>query len=326
MRPIERENLAKWLDSQALESGHPMRVAPLAGGTSNVMFRIERGSSRWVLRRPTSVAVSRADEGMRREFVILDVLRGSDVPHPDVFAMCEDQTVLGCSFYIMEQVDGVSPIPLPAAFSGDGHREQIAFSMVDSLAKVHMFDWNTSELRTLGHPERFHERQVDRWSRQLASYDGRELPGMSAITLWLDAHRPAHFVPSLMHGDFHMLNTLIAAEPPGRVVAVVDWETATIGDPLLDLAGFLEVWLPATGPGWPRREELIERYVQLRGLMDVPDLTYYRVLYHFRLAILVEGIYQRSLSDPDRVDEHQMGDRVLRSVDRALALISVKPT
>jgi aminoglycoside phosphotransferase (APT) family kinase protein len=324
MRTVDQESLANWLDGQGLEPGRPTTVETLAGGTSNIMLSIDRGSSHWVLRRPTAVAVSRANEGMRREYAILNALRDSDVPHPDAVAFCEDQSVLGCSFFLMEHVDGVNPVPLPASFNNDAYREGIAFAMVDALCKVHMFDWESSELRTIGHPEHFHERQVDRWSKQLASYGGRELPGMDHVTSWLDAHRPSHFVPGLMHGDFHMLNTLIAKEPPARVLAIVDWETATIGDPFLDLAGFLEVWLAATGPGWPDRDALVETYARERDLTEMPDLTYYRVLYHFRLAVLVEGIYQRSLNDPHRVDEDEMGDRVLQSMGRAVALSSVQ--
>jgi aminoglycoside phosphotransferase (APT) family kinase protein len=145
---------------------------------------------------------------------------------------------------------------------------------------------------------------------------------MDRVMRWLEGNVPDHFDPTLMHGDFHMLNALIAPEPPGRVLAIVDWETATIGDPLLDLAGFCEIWCPVANDGWPRRSDLIERYGKLRGSGSVGDLTYYEVLYNFRLAVLVEGIYQRSLKDPDRPDAHAMGERVLGNVGRALELIS----
>jgi aminoglycoside phosphotransferase (APT) family kinase protein len=139
---------------------------------------------------------------------------------------------------------------------------------------------------------------------------------------WLEANRPGSFQPTLMHGDYHMRNVLVAPDPPGRVVAILDWETATIGDPFLDLAGFCEVWCSAaTGSGWPTRAALIERYRTARALRDVPVLTYYEVLYNFRLAVLVEGIYQRSLQDPTRPDQVDSGERALRYVARALELI-----
>jgi aminoglycoside phosphotransferase (APT) family kinase protein len=322
MKLMDAERLSTWLDSEGLETGQPLAVAPLPGGTSNVMFKIERGGRRWVLRRPSRVAVDRANEGMRREHRILAALSGTDVPHPRVVALCDDHSVLGCTFFLMEHVAGVNPFPLPTGFDGDEHRSEVAFAMVESLARLHDVDWRWVGLEDLGHPDHFHERQVDRWSRQLASYQGRELAGMDRVMTWLEANVPDHFDPTLMHGDFHMRNALIAPEPPGRVLAIVDWETATIGDPLLDLAGFCEIWCSVANDGWPSRSDLIERYGKVRGRGSVGDLTYYEVLYNFRLAVLVEGIYQRSLKDPDQPDADAMGGRVLANVRRALELIS----
>jgi aminoglycoside phosphotransferase (APT) family kinase protein len=176
-------------------------------------------------------------------------------------------------------------------------------------------------LGDLGRPERFHERQVDRWSRQLASYQGRDLPGIDRVMAWLEANLPASFDPTLMHGDYHMMNALIAADPPGRVVAILDWETATIGDPLLDLAGFCEIWCSVATDGWPSRQALVERYRTARGLDTLGDLSYYQVLYNFRLAVLQEGIYQRSLKDPTRPDQDETGQRALANVSRAIELV-----
>jgi aminoglycoside phosphotransferase (APT) family kinase protein len=253
---------------------------------------------------------------------MLAALEGTDVPHPAAIALCDDHRVLGCTFYLMDRVEGVNPLPVPAALDDQQHRDEVAYSMVDALARLHGVDWRAAGLADLGHPEHFHQRQVARWTRQLASYGGRPLPGIEVVAAWLEANLPSHFEPTLMHGDFHMLNVLIAPDPPGRVVAVLDWETATIGDPLLDLAGFCEVWCSATGEGWPTRDQLVDYYRVTRGLEGVGDLTYYRVLYHFRLAVLLEGIHQRSLQDPTRTQEHDLGAHVLLSVERAVALVT----
>jgi aminoglycoside phosphotransferase (APT) family kinase protein len=321
---VDSARLTAWLDAQGIEVGQPIRVEPLSGGTSNAMFVVDRGAGRWVLRRPHKVAIERANEGMRREYRILAALDGTGVPHPAVVALCEDHDVLGCTFYLMERVEGVSPVPAPPALDDDRHRAEIAFAMVDALARLHEVDWRAAGLGDLGRPERFHERQVDRWSRQLASYEGRELPGIKRVMAWLETNRPVQFEPTLMHGDYHMRNALIAPDPPGRVVAVLDWETATIGDPLLDLAGFCEVWCAWAKDGWPSRHALVERYRVVRGLDVVADLRYYEVLYNFRLAVLMEGIYQRSLRDPTRPDQHDSGERVLLNVARAVDLVSGK--
>jgi aminoglycoside phosphotransferase (APT) family kinase protein len=318
---VDVERLAVWLDAQGLKVGEPIAVEPLAGGSSNAMFVVERGSGRWVLRRPARVAVDRANEGMRREFRLLKGLEGTPVPHPGPVALCEDQTVLGCVFYVMQQVHGVHPVPPPEALDDEVHRREIAFALIDGLAWLHQVDWRAAGLSDLGRPEQFHERQVSRWTRQLASYGGRELTGIDEVTDWLGKHLPTSFEPTIMHGDYHMLNVLIAPDAPTRMVAILDWETATIGDPLLDLAGFCEVWFTSAKEGWPTRQEFIARYSEVRQLEVPPDLTYYEVLYNFRLAVLLEGIYQRSLVDPNRETQDALGERVLFNLARAQQLV-----
>jgi aminoglycoside phosphotransferase (APT) family kinase protein len=320
---VDVDRLGVWLDGRGLEVGLPLLVEPLTSGRSNAMFTIHRGSSRWVLRRPALVAIERADEGMRREFRILDALKGSRVPHPATVALCEDHEVLGCTFFLMEQVDGITPsTPLPEAFGVDD-QPSVAFAMVDALAALHDFDWKDSSLADFGKPDGFHERQVARWTSQLASYEGRDLPGLDQVTAFLAANCPTSFEPSLMHGDFHMFNALIDDHPPGRVVAILDWETATIGDPLLDLIGFCEIWGKATsGAGWPRRDSLIARYRERRDIELPEDLSYYEVLYNFRMAVLLEGIYQRSLHDPTRPDLVDVGTGAMSFLGRALEVLS----
>jgi aminoglycoside phosphotransferase (APT) family kinase protein len=322
MELVDAGRLGAWLDSRGIEVGRALSVEPLTGGSSNVMFRVNRGERRWVLRRPSKVALDRANDGMHREYRILEALGSTQVPHPAVVALCDDHDVLGCTFFLMELVEGVNPIPLPPAFDDDGRRAEIAYAMVDALVRVHQVDYRAVGLGDLGHPERFHERQVDRWSRQLASYQDRDLPGIEGVMDWLEANRPTDFQPGLMHGDFHMLNALIAPDPPGRVVAVLDWETATIGDPLLDLAGFCEVWCPVANQGWPSRHQLVEHYRTSRHLDWLGALTYYDVLYNFRLTVLLEGIYQRSRHDPTRTHQYDIGERALDNLARAVELTS----
>ncbi|MEI7622839.1 MAG: phosphotransferase family protein [Actinomycetes bacterium] len=319
---VDLERLGSWLDERGLHIGEPITVAPLTSGRSNAMFTVERGTANWVLRRPALVAIERANEGMQREFRILDALKGSDVPHPATVALCEDHDVLGCTFFLMERVDGINPAPpLPAPFD-EVDQPEVAFAMVDALAALHDFDWRGRGLGDLGRPEGFHERQVSRWTSQLASYEGRELPGLDRVTEFLSANLPDTFEPSLMHGDFHMFNALIAIEPPGQVTAILDWETATIGDPLLDLIGFCEIWGKATaGPGWPRRDSLIARYRERRDIELPEDLSYYEVLYNFRMSVLLEGIYQRSIHDPTRPELVDVGAGAMGFLDRALEVL-----
>jgi aminoglycoside phosphotransferase (APT) family kinase protein len=222
----------------------------------------------------------------------------------------------------MRLVDGVNPMPVPFALDNDAHRAEITFAMVDALAALHDVDWQAARLGDLGRPKQFHERQVSRWTSQLASHAGRDLPGIDIVGQWLEANLPTEFDPTIMHSDFHMLNARIAADPPARVTAIVDWETATIGDPLLDLASFCEIGCSVAITGWPTRPEMTERYRIAQGLDAVPDLTYYEVLYNLRLAVLIEGSYQRSVRDPARSERRDLGDRVPSKMARAVDLVS----
>lgn len=323
MALVDPDRLGPWLDAQGLAPGAPIAVDELLGGGSNAMFRITRGGTTWVLRRPRRVAIERADEGMRREYRILRALEGTPVPHAGPVALCDDHDVLGCTFYLMGLVEGVDAFPAPPALDDDTGRAGLAFALVDALARLHDVDWRAAGLADLGRPEGFHERQVGRWSAQLATYRDRDLPGIDDVMAWLDTHRPGGFTPTIMHADYHMRNVIVATDPPPRVLAVVDWETTTIGDPLLDLAGFCEAWCGAASEqaGWPSRGALVARYREVRGLAEVPDLRYYEVLYNFRLAVLLEGVYQRSLRDPDAPVQQMLGDRALVNLARAVELV-----
>jgi aminoglycoside phosphotransferase (APT) family kinase protein len=321
MTLLDIGRLAAWLDARELERGKPIRAEPLAGGRSNAMFALRRGDARWVLRRPAQIAVDRANEGMRREFRFLAALAETTVPHPRAIALCEDHDVLGCTFFIMEQVEGVHALPTPPAFDDQSGRNEVGLALIDALAQLHGVDWRAAGLADLGRPDGFHERQVERWSAQLDSYKGRELEGIEDVMVWLREHRPATFEPTIMHGDYHVINVLIAPDRPGRVVAILDWETATIGDPLLDLVGFCEIWSIVAGQPDPTRSELVERYQAQRGIGPIQEMGYYTVLYNFRLAVLLEGIYQRSLRDPTRESQLDLGGRALANIDRALVIM-----
>lgn len=321
--PFAESDIAAWLDRQGLAPGEPIGWEQLAGGRSNVMFRLRRGPLKMVLRRPARVAIANADAGMLREFRVLEALQGSQVPHPRPLAVCRDRDLIGCVFYVMEEVEGVTPTSLPESLGpAEQARRDVTMAVTDALAALHDVDWQARGLHDFGRPEGFHERQVDRWTRQYEEYRGRDIAEVAAAGEWLAAHLPRSWAPTIMHGDYHMLNVLIAQDPPATVTAICDWETATIGDPLLDLAGFVEVWCDAYAHnGWPTRQEITDRYASRRGLGSIPDLRYYQVLYNFRLGILLEGVYQRSRADQSATADTMAGDRALHNLRRAVELI-----
>jgi aminoglycoside phosphotransferase (APT) family kinase protein len=279
-----------------------MTAERLGIGLSNEMFEVRRGDAHVVLRRPAQVALEGADRGIRREFRMLTALEGTPVPHAAPLALCEDQSVLGSTFYLMGWVDGFMPVgPPPPEFDSPDGRRALTLALVDVLADLGSLDWRAIGLGDFGRPEGFHERQRDRWMGQYESYPRQELPGIEDAAAWLDEHRPETWTPAIMHGDYHMGNVLIAPDLPARVAAVCDWETASIGDPLLDLAAFARFWLEGhpSAAGWPDEAAIVDRYAARSG-REIPDLTYYSVLARFRLAVMMEGIYQRSFADPTR--------------------------
>ena len=301
--------LERWLDATRLPGkGLPTAVRKVSGGSQNEIFEIRRGDLHCALRKPPFNAPVARDEGVMREWRIIDALAGSDVPHTQAVALCADASVLGRPFYLMRFVDGWSPMSspvLPAPFGEKIEtRAGLAWELVDGVVKMGRFDWRAAGLEGLGRPDGFHDRQVERWTRFLARYKARDIPGLDEATSWLACHRPLDFLPGLMHGDYQFANVMFAHGLPARLTAVVDWEMGTIGDPKLDLAWVLCRWPEDTTAGrhsfgyidlagMPGRSELLEHYSQTSG-RQVDDFDYYLVLAGWKLAIVLEQGYQRA--------------------------------
>jgi aminoglycoside phosphotransferase (APT) family kinase protein len=320
---LDVEKLRVWLDLQGVEPGADLAVRRISGGMSNESIGVVRNGRRFVLRRPAVIALERADRGMEREFRMLRALEGTDVPHPTPIALCTDRDVIGSAFYLMGHVDGFTSLqPLPEPFAHDTRLQREALlATADALGRLARVDWQARGLAGFGRPEGFHERQVGRWLSQLDSYRAREIPSIRDVASWLSENRPTQWVPGIMHGDYHSANVLVAPDPPARVAAILDWENCTIGDPLLDLAGFLHMSGSSERDGWVDRAVLTGQWERSSG-RRAPDLRYYTALYTFKLAVMLEGVYQRSLADPTRGDPGPMGDTVLRLAREAVAAIT----
>jgi aminoglycoside phosphotransferase (APT) family kinase protein len=322
---VDVERLRAWLDAEGVEPGADLAARRISGGMSNESIGVVRNGRRFVLRRPAKIALERADRGMEREFRVLSALDGTDVPHPPPVALCTDRAVIGSAFYLMGHVDGFSSLqPMPARFARDAElRRDVVLATADALGRLARVDWRARGLADFGRPEGFHERQVGRWLSQLDSYRTREIPSIRDVGAWLSEHRPADWTPGIMHGDYHAANVLVAPEPPARVAAILDWENCTIGDPLLDLAGFLHMSRTSERGASADRGALIDRWQRSSG-RRAPDLRYYTALYTFKLAVMLEGVYQRSLADPTRGDPGAMGDTVLQLARDAAAAITAR--
>jgi aminoglycoside phosphotransferase (APT) family kinase protein len=309
---IDIAALTAWMDERGLGTGEPVEQAFVSGGSQNEIYEIRRGELHCALRIPPATAPETRDEGIHREWRIIEALDGTDVPHTAAVAMCEDKSVLGRNFYLMGYVDGWSPMNTdgwPPPFDTDLEaRKGLAFELVDGIALLGNVDWRANGLEGLGRPDGFHDRQVDRWTAFLERIKGRELPGFDVATAWLRAHRPIDFVPGLMHGDYQFANVMFRHGAPARMAAIVDWEMGTVGDPKLDLAWVVNGWPEDPGAegggisyvdmtGMPPRSALLDRYVEV-SQRQVDDIDYYCVLAKWKLAIVLEQGFQRAGDDP----------------------------
>ena len=319
---VDLEILNDWMNDQSLPPGEIGVVDRLLGGTQNILLRFERGGRHYVLRRPPIHKRANSDETMRREARVLGALKGSDVPHPGLIAACPDEALLGAAFYLMEPVDGFNATAgLPELHEGDPDiRRGMGFAMAEGIASLAAVDYLALGLEDFGRPTGFLERQVSRWQQQLESYcdmegyAGPEIPGVDRIAVWLDANRPSHFEPGILHGDYHMANVMFCFDGP-ELAAIVDWELATIGDPLLDLGALVASWPDdegktplgnSLGPvgGLPRASELIRHYLE-RSSRSPDAIDWYVVLACYRLGIILEGTHARACAG--RADR-QIGD------------------
>jgi aminoglycoside phosphotransferase (APT) family kinase protein len=314
---FDESKFCGWLDRAAPELGAGALVSsPLAGGSSSAVLKVTRGGCHAVLRLP--VWPPRADslKAMQREARILRALGNTKVPHPRLIGHCPTDVEIGVPFLLMQFIDGWlgSTAPPPPYDIDFPARRQLAYAMVDAVRALNEVDFRAIGLETLGKPEGFLGRQVDRWLGQLESYKvtenhpGREIPGLDYVADWLRRNTPRASGVALIHGDISFANILFHHGTPARVAAVIDWEIATLGDPLLDLGRAL---FPMPGrrvgngknrmadySGYPTREELAAYYTESTG-RPTDNIDYYIVLAMFKLACIVEFNYARWVTGRD---------------------------
>ncbi|MEU2230688.1 phosphotransferase [Streptomyces vietnamensis] len=300
---LDPEQLRRFLDRErpGLVSG-PLEARLIEGGRSNLTYVVSDGTGRWVVRRPPLGHVLATAHDMRREHRVISALAGTDVPVPGTVLLCEDESVLGAPFYVMEFVDGT---PYRSARQlaplGPERTRAAVLGLVDTLVDLHAVAPEAVGLGGFGRPEGFLDRQLRRWGKQLDASRGRELPGIDELHAALGRALPSSGTPTVIHGDYRLDNVLVGEDD--RVRAVLDWEMSTLGDPLTDL-GLLVMYstpldLPdspvsttATAPGHPSPAELVERYAARSG-RDTSGLAWYTAFAWFKLAVILEGIHYR---------------------------------
>jgi aminoglycoside phosphotransferase (APT) family kinase protein len=306
---IDVERLQAYLDEKLPgDVEAPLAIRRHEAGYSNETFFIHRGDQRWVMRRPPRGELLPTSHDVLREYRVLSGLYGTAARVPKPLVACDDLSVIGAPFYVMEQVDGeVIREALPAAVSTDAERRRMGEEMIDALVELHGVDYEAAGLGDLGRPSGYLERQVRRWSGQLdlTLPRTRPLPGIAEVTDWLREHLPESSAPTIVHGDYKLDNVVFSSAAPVRLQALLDWEMATIGDPLADLAWCMSYWGPTgappdevrqgsnaitSGPGFATREQLVARYEERSG-RTMRDFPFYLCLAVWKLAIICEGLY-----------------------------------
>lgn len=303
---LDLDRLGAWLRDAVPEAGGDLSATLLAGGKSNLTYAVTDGRSEWIVRRPPLGHVLATAHDMAREYKVLAALQTTDVPVPSTHAFCSDPDVLGAEFYVMERVQGrtyryareLEPL-------GPERTRQISAGLVDTLATLHAVDPAVVGLADFGRAEGFLERQVNRWHKQLQASYSRDLPAADELHARLVAHIPAESVAGIVHGDFRLDNVLV--DDQDRSVAVIDWEMATLGDPLTDLAlmvvyGRLGAAMPggevvdaASASGYLTEDEILARYAAGSD-RDLSNFGFYLGLASYKLAAIMEGIHFRHLS------------------------------
>jgi aminoglycoside phosphotransferase (APT) family kinase protein len=301
--------LSSWfaLHVPGADGSQPLTCTLVAGGRSNLTFFVDNGEQRWVLRRPPLGSLLPSAHDMGREVTVLRALAGGDVPVPRVRAFCEDVAVIGAPFYVMERVDGTIIRTATEARELSAEQARAAsLELIDVLVRIHAVDWRAAGLAGWGRPDEYLARQVRRWRDQWARSRARELSGLDELGRLLAESVPPSPPATIVHGDFRLDNAIFDTTAAPRVLAMLDWEMSTLGDPLTDLGLLMVYWdelgdtrppLPVAtrvtaAPGFLTRDQMVEEYVRRSG-RAAEALPFYVVLGYFKLAIILEGIHRR---------------------------------
>jgi aminoglycoside phosphotransferase (APT) family kinase protein len=324
-----RERLPESMPGETLGDNH-IEVEQFPGGHSNLTYLVRLGGSEFVLRRPPFGPVAPTAHDMPREFRLLSVIHPHFPLAPRTYLLCEDTSVIGVPFYLMERRRGlVIRREMPKEIGGDpGTRRRISRGMVDTLAALHSVDIYSTGLQDIGKPVGFVTRQVRGWTERWERSKTSEVAEIDHVIRWLGARVPPEPDPerarpaTLVHNDFKLDNVMLDPDDPSRVVAILDWEMCTVGDPLVDVGIFLCYWAQegdpearresispvTTEPGWMSREEITERYAMKTG-RELSGIAFYEVFALFKVAVVLQQIYFRFVRG-------QTGDERFKDFDR----------
>ena len=325
------EPLIEFLGEHGLDAPSDLAATPVGDGHSNVTFALSTGV---VLRRPPRGPLPPSAHDVLREARLLRALEATRVRAPKVLAVCDDAGVIGVPFYVMERIAGeVITDSVPAQLDTPEQHGRIADELIDALVELHDTDWSAAGLEGFGKPTGYLERQLRRFTGLWEHNRTRELPQVEQVGAWLRSSVPESPPATIVHGDYRLGNTMFAAGAPARLIAIFDWEMATIGDPLADVGYMLMHWTEpgddvgkfnlhnvTLRPGFPTRAELTARYEERSG-RSVQALDWYVTLALWKAVVFMEGNYKRALAgSTDDPYLKSFGEGVIEIADRALVV------
>jgi aminoglycoside phosphotransferase (APT) family kinase protein len=306
---LDAAALALWLEPRLPGAVGPIAVEQFPGGHSNLTYLLRFADRELVLRRPPFGSKVKTAHDMGREYRVLSRLYAAYPKAPRALLHCDDPSVIGAPFYIMERVRGIvlRHQRLPEGLDLPPERMRaLSEAAVDGLADLHAVDFRAAGLEDLGHPEGYVARQVEGWTARWQGSRTDDVPDLDRAAAWLATHQPPESGAALIHNDYKYDNLVLHPQDPGRIVAVLDWEMATVGDPLMDLGTSLGYWMdpddtpelrllpagPTTLPGNLRRAEVVERYAARSG-RDVSNILFHYIYGLFKIAVIAQQIYYR---------------------------------
>ena len=333
---LDTQKLAAYLEQQVPGFKGPLTAEKFPGGQSNPTYAVSAESGRYVLRRKPPGLLLKSAHAVDREFKVIAALADTGVPVAKVYHLCEDESVIGSMFFLMEFVDGVVHWDATLPDLDNEQRRVMYDEMNRALAAMHSVDIDAVGLADFGKPGNYFERQIGRWSKQYRAAETGTIEAMEQLLTWLPDNLPADDGKvSLVHGDYRLDNMMFHATEP-RILAVVDWELSTLCHPYADLAYQCMQWrLPPGGSlsglqgedraalGIPSEEEYVARYCERMGIDTIENWTFYLAFSFFRLAAILQGVKKRALDGNASNDQAlEMGALVEPLASAATALIS----
>lgn len=306
---LDAQAISSWLRDQGVDIQGEPTVTQFSGGASNWTYRLEYDNQDLILRRPPKGTKAKSAHDMVREYTVQKALKDAYPYVPKMVALCTDDNIIGADFYVMERMEGIIPranLPKEIDFDPVQTRE-LCTNVIDALIELHQVDYTEhTDLVNLGRGEGYCERQVTGWDKRYVKAKTPNVPSFGIVRQWLNKHTPKDSKTCIIHNDWRFDNVILAADNPTEVIGVLDWEMATLGDPLMDLGSALAYWIEADDniimqqsrrqpthlKGMMTRDEVVDYYLEKTGL-EIANWTFYEVFGLFRLAGIVQQIYYR---------------------------------